>query len=325
MMWTYCLTLFLRTHCTARGMKASTIASYEACLRQFMSYVEVKLANKAPSEVVARDVLEYLQYLRTDRKNADAAVSRSLVILKCFYRALVAMEHLKPTENPLVHFPKVKAAPSKLPVYLSEEEVTRLLKSPPGDTVLMVRDRAILGLLYGTGIRASECSTLMEEDVDLENKCIRVTGKGGHQRSVPLNSRVMTVMKAYRQARGKIDPKACFFLSLRRKQMTRGAIYERVRKWAAVAKIEKAMSPHRLRHTFATHLVKAGVGIVTIRDLLGHRQISSTQIYLHTTAHDLKEAVEKHPIKRLAADLEQLLPGVKLPWHYPPVRRQQAG
>ncbi|MFO0812019.1 MAG: tyrosine-type recombinase/integrase [Gemmatales bacterium] len=325
MMWQYCLSLYLRTHCTARGMKASTIASYEASLRQFVSYVEVKLQNKAPAAVAARDVLEYLQYLRTDRKNAEAAVSRSLVILKCFYRALVAMEHLKPVENPLVHFPKVKAAPSKLPVYLSEDEVTRLLRSPPGDTVLMVRDRAILGLLYGTGIRASECSTLKEEDVDLENKCIRVTGKGGHQRSVPLNTRVMTVMKAYRQVRGEIDPKACFFLSLRRKQMTRGAIYERVRKWSAVAKIEKAMSPHRLRHTFATHLVKAGVGIVTIRDLLGHRQISSTQIYLHTTAHDLKEAVEKHPIKRLMNDLDQLLPGVKLPWHYPPVRRQQAG
>jgi len=132
-------------------------------------------------------------------------------------------------------------------------------------------------------------------------------------------------MKTYRQVRGEINPKTCFFQSLRRMQMTRGAIYERVRKWSAVAKIEKAMSPHRLRHTFATHLVKAGVGIVTIRDLLGHRQISSTQIYLHTTAHDLKEAVEKHPIKKLMSDLEQLLPGVKLPWHYPPARKQQAG
>lgn len=325
MMWHYCLTLYLRTHCTARGIKSSSIASYEACLRQFVSHVEVKLANKVPGAITARDVLEYLQYLRTDRKNGESAVSRHLTILKCFYRALVAMEHLKPVENPLVHFPKIKAAPCKLPIYLSEDEVSRLLKAPPGDSVLMVRDRAILALLYCTGIRATECSTLKEEDVDLENKCIRVTGKGGHQRSLPLNARVLAVMRTYRQVRGEIDPKACFFLSLRRKQMTRGAVYERVRKWAVVAKIEKSMSPHRLRHTFATHLVKAGVGIVTIRDLLGHRQISSTQIYLHTTAHDLKEAVEKHPIKRLVSDLDQLLPGVKLPWHYPPTRRQQAG
>ena len=325
MMWQYCLNSYLGTHCSARGLAVSSITSYDRCLRQFISYVEVKLENKAPGAIHPREVLDYLQYLRLERKNGESAVGRHLVILKCFYRALVAMDHLKPVENPLMQFPRVKAAPSKLPVYLSKDEVTRLLNAPPGDSVLMVRDRTMLRLFYATGIRATECATLKEEDVDLENKCIRVTGKGGHQRSVPLNVTALAMMTAYRQLRGKIDPKACFFLSLRRKPMTRGAIYERVRKWAVVAKIDKIVSPHRLRHTCATHLVKAGVGIVTIRDLLGHRQISSTQIYLHTTAHDLKEAVEKHPIKQLASDLEQLLPGVKLPWHYPPVRRQQAG
>ncbi len=325
MMWQFCLNSYLGTHCSARGLAVSSITSYDRCLRQFISYVEVKLENKAPGAIHPREVLDYLQYLRLERKNGESAVGRHLVILKCFYRALVAMDHLKPVENPLVQFPKVKAAPSKLPVYLSKDEVTRLLSAPPGDSVLMVRDRTMLRLFYATGIRATECATLKEEDVDLENKCIRVTGKGGHQRSVPLNVTALAMMKAYRQVRGEIDPKGCFFLSLRRKPMTRGAIYERVRKWAVVAKIDKVVSPHRLRHTCATHLVKAGVGIVTIRDLLGHRQISSTQIYLHTTAHDLKEAVEKHPIKQLALDLEQLLPGVKLPWHYPPMRRQQTG
>lgn len=325
MIWQYCLNLYLRTHCATRGMSPLTIDSYQRCLRQFISYVEVKLQKESPASLTPRDMLEYLLYLRTERHNGNAAVFRQTVILKHFYKALVAMEYLKAAENPLAHFPSVKGAPTKLPVYLSEEEVTRLLKAPPGDTVLMVRDRAILTLLYCTGIRATECSTLKEEDVDLANKIIRVTGKGGNQRSLPLNARVLAVMRTYRQVRGEIDPKSCFFLSLRRKQMSRGAIYERVRKWSAAAKIEKSMSPHRLRHTFATHLVKAGVNIVDIRDLLGHKQISSTQIYLHTTAHDLREAVEKHPIKRLVGDLDQLLPGVKLPWHYPPVRHQQAG
>ena len=325
MMWQYCLNLYLRTHCAARGVCSSTIDSYQQCLRQFISYVEVKLKKESPASITARDVLEYLLYLRTDRHNGNSAVFRNTVIIKHFYRALVSMQYLKAAENPLLHFPSVKGAPKKLPTYLSEEEVTRLLKAPPGDTVLMVRDRAILTLFYCTGIRATECSTLREEDVDLANKSIRVTGKGGNQRSVPLNARALALMRTYRQVRGEIDPKACFFLSLRRKQMSRGSLFERVRKWAAVAKIEKTVSPHRLRHSFATHLVKAGVNIVDIRDLLGHKQISSTQIYLHTTAQDLKEAVEKHPIKRLAVDLEQILPGVKLPWHYAPVRRQQAG
>src|SRR4029078_885132 len=99
----------------------------------------------------------------------------------------------------------------------------------------------------------------------------------------------------------------------------------RVRKWAAAAKIEKRVSPHRLRHTFATHLVKAGVQIVTIRDLLGHRQISSTQVSLHVTATDLREAADRHPIERLGAELADLLPDVKLPWHHPPQRHRGAG
>lgn len=325
MMWQYGLTLYLQVHCSPRGLKSSTLSSYEDSLRQFISYVEVKLENKPPTAIIARDVLEYLQFLRTERKNSDSAVNRHLTILRCFFEALESMKYIRPAENPLEGFPRVKAAPKKLPVFLSKDEVARLLNAPPGDSVLMVRDRTMLRLFYATGIRATECATLKEEDVDLENKCIRVTGKGGHQRSVPLNTTALAMMKVYRQVRGEIDPKSCFFLSLRRKPMTRGAIYERVRKWAAVAKIEKIVSPHRLRHTCATHLVKAGVKIVEIRDLLGHKQISSTQIYLHTTAEDLKEAVEKHPIKRLASDLDQLLPGVKLPWHYPPVRRQQAG
>ena len=324
-MWQYCLNLYLRTHCAARGVCPGSIKSYADCLRQFISYVEVRLHKQSPATITARDVLEYLLYLRTERMNGDSTVFRHSVVIKHFYQVLVSLQYLKAAENPLAHFPTVKGAPKKLPVYLSEEEVTRLLKAPPGDTVLNVRDRAILTLFYCTGIRATECSTLREEDVDLANKSIRVTGKGGNQRSIPLNARALAVMRTYRQVRGEIDPKTCFFLSLRRKQMSRGALFERVRKWAAVAKIEKTVSPHRLRHSFATHLVKAGVSIVDIRDLLGHRQISSTQIYLHTTAHDLKEAVEKHPIKRLAVDLEQILPGVKLPWHYAPVRRQQAG
>lgn len=264
-------------------------------------------------------------YLRTERKNGDSAVNRHLTILKCFYDGLQSLQFIRPVENPMEGFPKVKAAPQKLPVFLSKDEVARLLNAPQGESVLMIRDRTMLRLFYATGIRATECATLKEEDVDLENKRIRVTGKGGHQRSVPLNTSALAMMKLYRQVRGPVDPKSCFFLSLRRKPMTRGAIYERVRKWAVVARIEKVVSPHRLRHTCATHLAQAGVDIVKIRTLLGHRQISSTQIYLHTTAQDLKEAVEKHPIKRLAADLDQLLPGVKLPWHYPPVRKQQAG
>jgi integrase/recombinase XerD len=98
--------------------------------------------------------------------------------------------------------------------------------------------------------------------------------------------------------------------------MSRGAIYQRVRVTARRARIGKVVSPHRLRHTFATHLVRAGVGLVTIRDLLGHQQITSTQIYLHVTAQDLRSAADRHPISRLLGTIEHLLPDVKLPFQY---------
>jgi integrase/recombinase XerD len=222
----------------------------------------------------------------------------------------------------LAHFPRIKARPRKLPTVLSAEEVQRLLDEPPRDTILGLRDRAILTLLYGTGIRASECAHLREEDVDLDDGSIRVTGKGGHQRTLPLNDSVVQSLKVYRQARGPAGAEEAFFRSRSKRGMSRNAIYDRVRRSSRKAGIHKRVSPHRLRHTFATHLVKAGVNLVTIRDLLGHRLITSTQIYLHVTAEDLREAADAHPIRRLAPRVEDLLPNVKLPFQPPPGRQQ---
>jgi site-specific recombinase XerD len=173
---------------------------------------------------------------------------------------MVAMGHLLPAGNPLAHFPKLKAQPRKLPVVLSEEEVEKLLDKPDTDTVLGLRDRAILTLLYGTGIRASECAGLKEEDVDLGEKTVKVFGKGGHERTVPLNDRVCRALEVYRQARGMQAGEESFFQSCRGKAMSRAALYERVRRHAVRCHIPKRVSPHRLRHTFATHLVKAGIG-----------------------------------------------------------------
>jgi site-specific recombinase XerD len=259
-----------------------------------------------------------VNYLRRDRHNGAAAVNAAVTILRSFYRAVVAMGHLEPERNPLAHFPRIKAAPVKLPVFLGEEEVKRLLAEPRPDTVLGLRDRALLILLYGTGIRASECAGLREGDVDLGASVIRVTGKGGHQRALPLPAPVVKVLEQYRQARGRSLPAAPFFVSRQGRGLSRNAIYERVRTHAQRAKIDKVVSPHRLRHTFATHLIRKGVQLVTVRDLLGHRCLSSTQIYLHTTAADLRRAAELHPVERLMAPLRQLLPDVRLPLQWRP-------
>ncbi len=138
---------------------------------------------------------------------------------------------------------------------------------------------------------------------------------------IPLNEQVVPVLLAYRTARGMLPVDATFFRSRARQAMSRGAIFERVRKYAVMARIPKRVSPHTLRHTFATHLVRADVNLVVIRDLLGHRQLASTQLYLHLTAHDLRSAIGKHPVARLAPTMEAFLPNVKLPFQDPPRRR----
>lgn len=324
MTWDYWICLYTRTHCAARGLKTSTIAAYQKTLEQFRVYIRLRQGNAEPGQVTARQVLEYVNHLRHDRHNGDAAVGRHVTVMKNFYRAIVAMGHLEPAANPLAHFPKMKAKPRKLPVVLSPEEVQKMLASPPKDIVLGLRDRAILALLYGTGIRASECATLTEQDTDLEASTVRVVGKGGHERSIPLNPKVAESLAAYRRVRGEVPQRGAFFRSRTGKAMSRGAIYERVRTHARRARIGKRVSPHTLRHTFATHLVRTDAKLPTIRDLLGHRSISSTQIYLHVTAEDLRQAVANHPISRLAPTVEFLLPNVKMPLQYAPLRRSTA-
>lgn len=321
MTWKYWITLFTQTHCTSRGLRSTTIAAYQKTLEQFREYVRLQHDDLSPQQVSARIVLEYVTYLRQQRKNHDSAVNRQVTILKNFYRAMVAMGHLEPAQNPLAHFPTMKGVPRKLPTVLSLDEVTKLLDAPRKDNILGLRDRALLTLIYGTGIRATECATVREEDVDLSERTVRVVGKGGHHRVIPLNDQVVSVLANYRTARGTVAPKAAFFQSRTRKAMSRGAIFERVRKYAGLARIPKRVSPHTLRHTFATHLVRADVNLVVIRDLLGHRQLTSTQLYLHLTAHDLRSAISKHPVQRLAPTIESFLPHIKLPFQDPPRRR----
>ena len=314
MKWSYWISLYIRTHCVARGLRPLTLAAYEDALKQFSQWVRVTCSDRSPDLVTARDVLAYLAHLREARGNGDSAVNRVVVVLRGFYGAMVAMGHLDHSANPLIGFPSIKAVPRKLPVALDAEQVTRLLAEPKADTVIGLRDRALLALLYGTGIRATERASLRSGQVDLTRLTINVRGKGGHERVIPLNPQLAEVLRAYAQARGPALPTAPFFRSRFGRPLSRGGVYERVRTWGQRSRVGIPLSPHRMRHTFATHLVRAGVGLVTIRDLLGHRQITSTQIYLHVTAEDLRSAAARHPIGSLLATVEHLLPAGRLPF-----------
>jgi integrase/recombinase XerD len=224
MKWSFWIELYIRTHCVARGLRPLTLSAYEDALKQFHEWVRVTLADRAPDQVTARDVLAYLQYLRDVRGNGGSAVNRAVVVLRRFYCAMVAMGYLDHAANPLVGFPSIKAVPRKLPVALSSEQVGRLLAEPEADTVIGLRDRALLALLYGTGIRASECASLRSGQVDFAQLTITVQGKGGHERVIPLNPQLAEVLRMYAQARGPALPTAPFFRSRFGRLLSRGSV-----------------------------------------------------------------------------------------------------
>jgi len=317
MKWNLWIDLYVRTHCVARGLRPLTLAAYEKSLKQFHEWVQVKLPNHDPDQITTRDVLSYVQYLRDVRVNGASAVNRAVVVIRRFYSAIVAMGYLEHNSNPMLVFPSIKVVPRKLPISLSQEQIGRLLSEPKPDTIIGLRDRALLALLYGTGIRASECATLRNHQVDLKQLTIMVCGKGGNERVIPLNPQLGALMDAYVKARGAAPATAPFFRSRFGRVLSRGGVYERVRTWGQRSRIGVTLSPHRIRHTFATHLVRAGIGLVTIRDLLGHRLITSTQIYLHVTADDLRTAAARHPISGLLHTVKTLIATGPLPFQKP--------
>ena len=324
MKWEYWIQQYVDVHCTARGLASKSLHAYKDTLEGVHAYVQFRLGERGPDELTARDILEYVEYLRRERHNGSAAVNRQVTILRSFYCAMVAMDQLFPKENPMANFPKMKGCRKKLPEFLTQEEMRRLLQAPRIDTVMGLRDRALLCLLYASGIRASECAGLTEGEVDLEGLTIRVMGKGGNERCIPLTKEAVQVLRQYRDARGPLSRRDAFFRSRGGRGLSRNAIYERVHHYGRKARIEKKLSPHRLRHTFATHLIQAGANLVEVRDLLGHRCITSTQIYLHTTAEDLRRATKNHPVELLINRIEDLLPCGKLPFQWAPGERRVA-
>jgi integrase/recombinase XerD len=322
MRWEYSMSLYLDKHCIARGLRPKTIHAYQETLKQFREYMETKLEKAAPERVKTRDVLEYIEHLRVERNNKSAAVTRTVTILRMFYRALVAMDYMDVCDNPMAGFPKIKKPELKFRETLTENEVGKLINMPRTDTVLGIRDRALMVLLCGSGIRSSECAHLKEKDVKLEEKMIHVTGKGGNQRTVPLNDEMVQILRQYKQVRGTVERDATFFRSRRKgKGLSRHAIYERVRTYKTRARIKKIVSPHTLRHSFATFLLRKGVNLVVLRDLLGHRSLSSTQIYMHMTAQDIRKAIDQHPIRKLVNKIKHFLPEQILAFQYPPGTR----
>jgi len=285
-----------------RGLSRNTLEAYRSDLLQFGAYLE---KTGADALVVAHgDLAEFVASLAVgdgDRAPvAPATLQRKVACLRSFYRHLRREALL--VDDPTVHL-RAPRQSRKLPQVLSRDEVARLLEQPSGTQAPALRDRALLEVMYACGLRASEATGLEVGDVDLETGVLRARGKGSKERLVPIGSAAGQALAAYLQ-RGRpklvgdrLEPH--LFLNHRGAGLTRQGLYKIVQRHARSAGLASKMSPHTLRHTFATHLLVGGCDLRSLQEMLGHADIATTQLYTHLSADRLKDVYfDAHPRAR---------------------------
>ncbi len=243
-------------------------------------------------------VRSYLAFLN-EKQYSKATIARKLATLRSFYKFLVKRNHI--TSNPVVSIRTPKQE-KKLPRHLEYEEVKRLLNTPPVNTWLGARDRAILETLYSTGIRVSELVALNMDDIDFLGEVVHIRGKGKKERIAPIGSSALQVIQHYMEYRNKraqsnsnFDSKVLFVNKHGRRLSTR-SVRRKMDKYLKMAGLDPAISPHTLRHSFATHMLNNGADLRSVQELLGHQSLSTTQIYTHLTTSKLKEVYDgAHP------------------------------
>lgn len=266
---------------TEAGASVHTIEAYNRDILNYLIYLE---ESKSTLEAVAFDL--YLGRLRADGKSARS-IARAVSAIRGFYRFLLADRKIK--VNPLAEVETPRFRPP-IPRALSGEEMTRLLKLP-ADRKDALRDAAILELLYATGLRVSELVSLKKSDVNLDAGFIIALGKRSKERIVPIGSYAREVIKLYLAEMKPKGPQ--LFPSRRGGALTRQAVWKMLRKYGVLL-AQGPLYPHMLRHTFATHLLEGGADLRSVQLLLGHEDISTTQIYTHVDRKRLKEVHKKH-------------------------------
>ncbi|MES9898928.1 MAG: site-specific tyrosine recombinase XerD [Sedimenticola sp.] len=270
-----------------RGLSRNTLSAYQSDLNHLSHWLE---ANRERKLLNARreDLLDYLVVRSTEGKKARST-ARMLSCVRQFYQHAVREGWVKIDPSAQIEAPKLGRS---LPKSLTEEEVEALLEAPDVDDPEGFRDRAMLEVLYATGLRVSELVGLRLEQVSLNQGAVRVIGKGGKERLVPLGDEAVSWMTSFlssgRQDLLKGRLCADFFPTRRGAAMTRQAFWYRIKKHATTANITKHLSPHTLRHAFATHLLNHGADLRVVQMLLGHSDLSTTQIYTHVAHERLK-------------------------------------
>jgi len=278
-----------------RGLSANTLESYGRDLRQYLTYLTEK-KKMTPAETTPATVVGFLLHLQA-KGRATSTISRMLASIKCYYHFLVTEEIIP--RNPTVNLDAPKQE-KKLPRVLSVENVLRLLQQPDLKTPAGIRDRTMLEVLYATGLRVSELVSLKISDVNLEEGYVRCLGKGSKERIIPLGSEAVKYLKSYlnhaRKFLASNPAEDALFLNHHGHSLTRQGFWKIIKKYAEKLDIPGSITPHTLRHSFATHLLENGADLRSVQEMLGHADISTTQIYTQLTKNRLKEVYDKaHP------------------------------
>lgn len=275
-----------------RGLAENTLEAYRRDINSFLTISKTK-----DIKAITRDELSlYLVYLKKENR-AASTVARHVAALKTFFKYLYQEGYIK--ENPVADLERPKQD-KKLPQFLSIAEVDKLLNGPDLNTPFGIRDKAMLEVLYATGVRVSELISLGINNINLEIGFVRCMGKGSKERIIPLGSQAVESLNTYLSwGRNKLlkNPREqILFLNQHGRGLTRQGFWKILKGYTTKLGIEKEISPHMLRHSFATHLLENGADLRAVQEMLGHADISTTQIYTHITKNKLISAYKKsHP------------------------------
>ena len=276
-----------------RGLSENTIQSYSRDLMKFFQFLEKR--KLSPLLVTQDDIVEYVGTLSSVL--SARSIARNISALKMFFRFLVSDGKIESSPARLLDTPKLER---RLPEILSHKEVELLLSTPDISKPLGQRDRAMLEVLYATGLRVSELIGLNISNINLNAGFVRTVGKGSKERMVPMGSKAMEALKDYlsdgRARLLKKQSSSFLFLNSRGRHMTRQGFWKIIKRYGLAAGIKKVITPHIMRHSFASHLLEYGADLRSVQVMLGHADISTTQIYTHITRERLKKVHEKyHP------------------------------
>jgi len=274
------------------GLSKNTLNSYRFDLELFTGWLDKSL-KKNILDTSQVDIQQYLSFKFPTSKSRS--ISRLLAALRRLFRYLLRQKKIKIDPTLEIQSPKI---PKSLPKSLSEEDVELLLAAPDVETNTGLRDKAMLELLYACGLRVSELVNILLTELSMTEGVIRVTGKGNKTRLVPMGEEAVDWIKKYiDESRNNILKQRVskyLFITIRGGAMTRQAFWYLIKRYAIIANIKKSMSPHIMRHAFATHLLNHGADLRVVQMLLGHSDISTTQIYTHVARERLKKLHESH-------------------------------